>query len=127
MRRLLSQRELLRCGAVLVYLGIWGLLLTLGAEFLITQFGADDPSVSWLFVLLAGAKFGALPIVVISALIAHRRYYRPNVLSVLREMGYEACGNCGYFLCGLREDVTHCPECGEAREAPLVSVHRSEA
>jgi len=128
-RRLLSHpRKALRFAAVLllpvlVYLGLWGLLLTIGTESLISQLGAGDPRVGQMFVLLAGGKLGALPIVVISAMIAHRRYYRPHVLAALREMGYEVCGNCGYLLRGLGEDVQNCPECGEPREA-LQSIAR---
>jgi hypothetical protein len=34
----------------------------------------------------------------------------------LREMGFDVCANCGYWLRGLDDNVRQCPECGAARE-----------
>lgn len=34
----------------------------------------------------------------------------------LREVGRDVCAECGYWLRGLDDGVTRCPECGQARE-----------
>ena len=39
----------------------------------------------------------------------------PTVWSALRELGYDVCTHCGYWLRGLGDDVKQCPECGSAR------------
>lgn len=41
--------------------------------------------------------------------------WKPLVCAELREMGYDVCPRCGYWLRGLNDDVQQCPECGEAR------------
>ncbi|MCH7847838.1 MAG: hypothetical protein IIB53_05690 [Planctomycetes bacterium] len=43
-------------------------------------------------------------------------FARPRTYKALREMGYDTCLKCGYWLRGLAEDVTNCPECGAKRE-----------
>lgn len=40
--------------------------------------------------------------------------------AALRQMGYDLCPLCGYWLRGLGENVKQCPECGAERE-PLPS------
>jgi hypothetical protein len=42
-------------------------------------------------------------------------YVRP-MRRALREMGYDVCVRCGYWLRGLDNTVVQCPECGAARE-----------
>lgn len=34
----------------------------------------------------------------------------------IRDLGYDVCARCGYWLRELGEDVKRCPECGAARE-----------
>ena len=41
--------------------------------------------------------------------------WRPHVNQALREMGYDVCGWCGYWLRGLDDSTQKCPECGRAR------------
>lgn len=43
-------------------------------------------------------------------------YKRPTRMA-LRDLGYEICVRCGYWLRGLADDVKRCPECGAARQA----------
>lgn len=37
--------------------------------------------------------------------------------TTLREIGKDVCLECGYWLRGLGDEVTQCPECGAGREA----------
>jgi hypothetical protein len=41
---------------------------------------------------------------------------RPAVNIALRELGYDVCLRCGYWLRGLGQEIKHCPECGKERE-----------
>ena len=43
------------------------------------------------------------------------RSHSPFVRQALNDMGHPVCVQCGYALCGLGDDVKHCPECGWAR------------
>jgi hypothetical protein len=43
----------------------------------------------------------------------HRRQFR----EAMRRRGFELCLGCGYWLKGLSDDITHCPECGRDRES----------
>ena len=47
--------------------------------------------------------------------IARERNRQPFLRS-LRDFGYEVCPYCGYWLRGLDQSVTKCPECGSQRE-----------
>ncbi len=42
---------------------------------------------------------------------------RRATFEALREMGYDVCLKCGYWLRGLGDEVKRCPECGWRREA----------
>jgi hypothetical protein len=53
---------------------------------------------------------------VVSAAWMYRFIYIGPVRQAMRELGYDLCLECGYRLQGLSDDVTHCPECGSARE-----------
>lgn len=44
-----------------------------------------------------------------------RRWMREGVFSQLRWQGVELCAQCGYWLRGLGDEVTKCPECGAER------------
>lgn len=48
---------------------------------------------------------------------ALHRTRTPFIRRALRDMGYEICEHCGYWLRGLGDDVHQCPECGATREA----------
>ncbi|UCD76601.1 MAG: hypothetical protein JSV91_06685 [Phycisphaerales bacterium] len=39
-----------------------------------------------------------------------------SIRLTLRDMGYEICVRCGYWLRGLGDDLTRCPECGAKQE-----------
>ncbi len=41
---------------------------------------------------------------------------RRATFEALREMGYDVCLKCGYWLRGLGDEVKRCPECGWRRE-----------
>jgi hypothetical protein len=60
-------------------------------------------------VLLMLLTYGAI------AFSMHRTR-TPFIRRALRDMGYDICEGCGYWLRGLGDDVQHCPECGAARE-----------
>jgi hypothetical protein len=64
--------------------------------------------------------FGPLLVVALtwaSIAFAGRWIYGKAHYEALREMGFEVCANCGYWLRGLGDDVAYCPECGARREA----------
>jgi len=52
---------------------------------------------------------------ILLALVA-RIQLKPRVNSALRELGYEVCHRCGYWLRDLVDTVDRCPECGHTRE-----------
>ncbi len=56
-------------------------------------------SVSWILIALLG-----------------RIQWKPRVNNALRELGYEVCRRCGYWLRDLSDTVQRCPECGHTRE-----------
>jgi len=47
----------------------------------------------------------------------YRSLYVVPIRKAMRDAGYVLCLNCGYDLRNLPDDVKHCPECGEVREA----------
>lgn len=48
--------------------------------------------------------------------VAGRWIYGKAQRLALRQMGFDVCAQCGYWLRGLGDDVTNCPECGAARD-----------
>lgn len=50
--------------------------------------------------------------------------WRPRINRALRDLGYDVCVKCGYWLRGLHDDTEHCPECGTRREIPRPSSRR---
>ena len=65
--------------------------------------GAVFPlTVAGIWVILAGLRW----------LFARRATF-----AALREMGYDVCLKCGYWLRSLGDEVKRCPECGWRREA----------
>lgn len=57
-------------------------------------------TVSWILMALLG-----------------RLSWKPRVNAALRELGYDVCRRCGYWLRGLSETVERCPECGHERRS----------
>ncbi len=45
-----------------------------------------------------------------------RRFNRREIRLAMHTLGYELCTQCGYWLKGLGEEVSKCPECGGRRE-----------
>lgn len=45
-----------------------------------------------------------------------RPFHRREMREAMARRGFEICPDCGYWLKGLREDSTRCPECGRLRE-----------
>jgi hypothetical protein len=62
-----------------------------------------------LLVVIAGSA------VFVRAVLARYRF-APCVYRATRQLGYDVCGKCGYWLKGLNADITRCPECGAERE-----------
>lgn len=46
-----------------------------------------------------------------------RHLYAKAIFRTARTYGYDICGECGYWLRGLGDDVKHCPECGAERRS----------
>lgn len=59
------------------------------------------------------------PAVLLATYLSHayvlRHVYAPHVRRAVREFGYDLCLKCGYWLRGLDDDITRCPECGSPR------------
>jgi rubrerythrin len=52
-----------------------------------------------------------------------RLFHRREMREAMARRGFEICPSCGYWLKGLREDSTRCPECGAQR----LTMRESEA
>ncbi|MCI0348160.1 MAG: hypothetical protein L0Z53_01935 [Acidobacteriales bacterium] len=70
-----------------------------------------------LFVLLP-LTVGAVGVVFVGVAYTWRGLYAPATWSALREIGFDVCPSCGYWLRGLSHDVEECPECGAPRLIP---------
>ncbi len=53
---------------------------------------------------------------VIGGMILQRCRFAPCVYRALRQRGHDVCLKCGYWLRGLNENISRCPECGRQRE-----------
>ncbi len=42
--------------------------------------------------------------------------WKPRVYIALRQLGYDVCRRCGYWLRGLSDAEDRCPECGHTRQ-----------
>ncbi len=58
-----------------------------------------------------------VPIVWIWGCLLYGLFSRPEHYYRIRLEGFDICVKCGYWLRGLGEDVSNCPECGAKREA----------
>ena len=70
------------------------------------------------YTTLAGLVLGTIVGVpmVLSAYAIQRPMYRYHLRRLCRERSYEICMKCGYYLRGLDDEMTKCPECGAKRE-----------
>ncbi len=48
--------------------------------------------------------------------VVHLRANKKSIFRAMRSLGFELCTNCGYWLKGLSDDTTKCPECGWQRD-----------
>jgi hypothetical protein len=65
----------------------------------------------------AGPVFLLLVCFVLEGAVLHRARFAPCVYLAARRRGHDLCGHCGYWLRGLGEDISRCPECGAQRES----------
>jgi hypothetical protein len=70
------------------------------------QLGARSPFIT-----------GLAPSIIVYGIMAFalHRTRTPFIRRALRDMKYEICEECGYWLRGLSDDVKQCPECGADR------------
>ena len=80
------------------------------------------PRSPWFVLLLA---FVQLTVSWVLVTLVGRIAWKPRVNAALRELGYDVCSRCGYWLRGLNDDVGHCPECGSERDLMNVEVKHS--
>jgi hypothetical protein len=52
---------------------------------------------------------------VLGGAVLQRLRFAPCVYRALRGHGYDVCTRCGYWLRGLGDDISRCPECGTPR------------
>jgi len=74
--------------------------------------------VSRIVYLRAAVKI-LLPlfVFVVGGAVLQRLRFAPCVYRALRDRGHDVCTVCGYWLRGLGDDATRCPECGASRDA----------
>ena len=80
-----------------------------------------SPRSPWFVLLLVSVQ---LPVTWVLITLVGRIAWKPRVYAALRELGYDVCSRCGYWLRGLNDDVGHCPECGSERDLMNVEVKR---
>ena len=108
----------------------WNILLYLAllAFYLFTVFFASDLGGRLATLIGAGGLTNKLfraaaPFVlfvmcfVLGGAALQRYRFAPCVYEATRRHGYDVCAKCGYWLKGLDDDITRCPECGRQREA----------
>ena len=90
----------------------------LGVLFAAVMFLLDQKLLgNMYFIVLFAAPLVLIAITWIVNAFVGRWLYGKAQRHALREMGYEVCLACGYYLRGLSDDVQQCPECGAARES----------
>lgn len=67
-------------------------------------------------LLVIGAWASSVVFAWIALALAGRMMYSRAHREALREMGYDVCALCGYWLRGLPPDASRCPECGAPHE-----------
>jgi len=73
-----------------------------------------------MFSSMVGCALAGLPVYLL-ALVLGRNTWVVEARQAMREIGREVCVRCGYWLRGLKDEVTACPECGTERE-PMPEV-----
>ena len=69
-----------------------------------------------LRLIRAGAPLSLfLACFVLGGMVLQRIRFAPCVYRATRQHGHDVCPRCGYWLRGLPEDITRCPECGAHR------------
>lgn len=101
-------------------------------------FGASLAMQAWVRWIISGrtsvltwyAIASFLLVVAVPSLaivMLQRSRFGPQVRGAVREIGYEVCEKCGYWLRGLDRDVTKCPECGSRRQPMPLGAPRLDA
>lgn len=96
--------------------------------------GLNWPIAAWLQSLgldriparVIGASAVSLATVVAGFALGHWLLWRLVLRAfhgAMREIGRDVCAECGYWLRGLDDEVTRCPECGRARETVHAGAH----
>jgi len=67
----------------------------------------------WSLVLTAYFVYLALLLTLFAILQRYR--FAPCIYAELRSMHFDVCPRCGYWLKGLDNTITKCPECGAIR------------
>ncbi len=78
--------------------------------YMLTRFAKGLPK-GWYIAICIGVGIGVS--VVCSRL--HWRSQRRQLRAAMRRHGFDLCTRCGYWLKGLGEEQTRCPECGAPR------------
>lgn len=68
-----------------------------------------------MIMAVLGCMLGGF-LVYLLALVLGRNTWVVEARQAVRDIGREVCVHCGYWLRGLGDDVTACPECGTKRE-----------
>lgn len=93
--------------------------------------GGGFIATAWVFRFLPNYKYAAsigyLGACAFSCFLYTRLvwgWYRRPTRKALRDLGYDICVTCGYWLRELPDETPLCPECGAARERlQLTSMH----
>lgn len=111
----------------------WTLLIMSGGVIPLVIFGTD-PWAGWLRATfgwstqLAGVVAAlSLSFIWIGGCLAiFMKIYVPALRRALRDVGYEICVSCGYWMRGIADDSTKCPECGSERQPMHVPPQGSD-
>ena len=68
---------------------------------------------SWLVIFAVGLLAGVVAGTIVGRISI--RAHKEEIIRAMRGRGYDLCTSCGYWLKGLEDDATRCPECGTER------------
>lgn len=108
--RLVKERYM-RPWVLFGFTGLW-LLIMYGVVAMMVLLDVKSLPTFWYVLLMVGA----LTTLIALALWSFRMIYIRPVRRAMRDLGYDVCIPCGYWLKGLADDVRKCPECGADRE-----------
>jgi hypothetical protein len=83
-------------------------MVAAAAFFALNLFGASD-------AVIVGVLCGAVFLGFVGTMVFWRRVYAPATWASLRDIDFDVCPHCGYWLRGLSLEMGQCPECGAAR------------